>query len=117
MEKHAVLLQPKFHKIDTLLSEYFKDDNILEWTVPNGGYFVHLTTQEGCATQIVEALAAIGVSVTEANSSYPYSTNPKDNSIRLAPTSIPVEEVEEAVQMICLCAEMVTLEKELQSNK
>lgn len=117
MGKHAELLQPKFHKINALFSDYFKDEKILEWTNPNGGYFVHLTTQDGCATEIVEALATIGVSVTEANSSYPYGTNLKDNSIRLAPTSVSIEEVEKAVQMICLCAEMVTLEKNLHSNK
>lgn len=117
MEKHAELLQPKFHKINDLLSAYFMNEKVLEWTIPNGGYFVHLTTQEGCATKIVESLTAIGVSVTEANSSYPYGINLKDDSIRLAPTSISVEEVEKAVQMICLCAEMVTLEKELYPNK
>ncbi|MFL2132324.1 aminotransferase class I/II-fold pyridoxal phosphate-dependent enzyme [Desemzia sp. FAM 24101] len=118
MEKHTELLKPKFDSISNLFGNYFGEEStMLEWTEPNGGYFVHLTTMDGCADRIVELLADIGVSLTEANASYPYGVNPRNNSIRLAPTSISVEEIEAAVKAICLCVEMVSLEKELDSNK
>lgn len=117
MEKHAELLKPKFDIISDLFGSYFKESSMLEWTEPNGGYFVHLTTMDDCASRIVALLADIGVGLTEANASYPYGKNPKDNSIRLAPTSISVEEIKAAVKIICLCVEMVSLEKELSSNK
>lgn len=117
MEKHAALLKPKFDSISNIFESYFKDSNMLEWTKPNGGYFVHLTTMDGCADRIVELLAGIGVSLTEANASYPYGVNPRDNSIRLAPTSVSVDEIEAAVKAICLCVELVSLEKELNANK
>ncbi|MBM6614252.1 aminotransferase class I/II-fold pyridoxal phosphate-dependent enzyme [Desemzia sp. RIT804] len=117
MEKHAELLKPKFDIITDLFKNYFKDSTMLEWTEPNGGYFVHLTTVDGCAVRIVDLLADIGVSLTEANASYPYGVNPQDNSIRLAPTSVSVDEIEAAVKAICLCVELASLEKELSSNK
>ena len=117
MEKHAELLKPKFDIITNIFKSYFNESTMLEWTEPNGGYFVHLTTKDGCAARIVGLLANIGVSLTEANASYPYGVNPRDNSIRLAPTSISVEEIEAAVKAICLCVELVSLEKELSSNK
>lgn len=117
MEKHAVLLKPKFDVISELFESYFNESTMLEWTEPNGGYFVHLTTMDGCASSVVALLADIGVGLTEANAAYPYGTNPRDNSIRLAPTSVSVEEIKAAVKAICLCVELVSLEKELNSNK
>lgn len=117
MEKHAVLLKPKFDVISELFESYFNESAMLEWTEPNGGYFVHLTTRDGCASSVVALLADIGVGLTEANAAYPYGTNPRDNSIRLAPTSVSVEEIKAAVKAICLCVELVSLEKELNSNK
>lgn len=113
MQKHADILKPKFDKITEKFSTYFKDTDMLEWTEPNGGYFIHLTTKDHCASEIVKALSDAGISLTEANGSYPYGQNPQDDSIRLAPTPVPAEELEIAVEVICLCVEMVTLEKEL----
>lgn len=116
MQKHAAILKPKFDQITKAFSTYFKDSNMVEWTEPNGGYFIHLTTNHNCATTIVDALAEVGISLTEANAAYPYGENPNDNSIRLAPTPVPTEDLDIAVDAICLCIEMVTLEKELAEN-
>ena len=111
MEKHAALLKPKFDLIQKKLNERFKESDLLTWTDPKGGYFVHLTTMEGCATDIVEALDKIGVSVTKAGATYPNGDNPKDNSIRLAPTSVELIDLEQAIEAIGLCIEMVSLKK------
>lgn len=113
MQKHADILKPKFDKITEKLAAYFSDSNELEWTKPNGGYFIHLTTKDHCATAIVDALGEVGISLTEANAAYPFGENPRDNSIRLAPTPVPEKDLEIAVEAICLCVEMVGLEKEL----
>ena len=112
MEKHAALLKPKFDLIQKKLNERFKESDLLTWTDPKGGYFVHLTTMEGCATDIVEALDKIGVSVTKAGATYPNGDNPKDNSIRLAPTSVELIDLEQAIEAIGLCIEMVSLKKQ-----
>ena len=111
MKKHAALLKPKFDLIQKKLNERFKGSDLLTWTDPKGGYFVHLTTIEGCATNIVKALDNIGVSVTKAGATYPNGDNPKDNSIRLAPTSVELSDLEQAIDAIGLCVEMVSLKK------
>lgn len=113
MAKHAEILAPKFDWIDAILSAYFHGDrqSFVQWTKPEGGYFVHLTTQDGCATDIVEKMKAIGIELTPANAAYPYGINPKDNSIRLAPSFAKPDDLEIAMEALCTCIELVTLEK------
>ena len=115
MEKHAEILSPKFDWVDTILSEYFSGDRstFVQWTKPEGGYFIHLTTQDGCATDIVEKMKAIGIELTPANAAYPYGINPKDNSIRLAPSFAKLDDLEIAMEALCTCIELVSLEKSL----
>ncbi|SDQ11928.1 aminotransferase [Carnobacterium viridans] len=112
MDDHARILKPKFDLINQKLTDYFADKDYVEWTEPKGGYFVHLTTKNGCATDIVHALAEIGVAITEAGATYPYGDNPKDNSIRLAPTPVSLEDLDAAMDAICLCIEFISLKKE-----
>lgn len=113
MSKHAEILGPKFEWVDAILSAYFFGDrkSFVEWTKPNGGYFVHLTTQDGCAAEIVERMKDIGIELTPANAAYPYGINPRDNSIRLAPSFAKLDDLEIAMEALCICIEMVTLEK------
>ncbi|GAB2491466.1 aminotransferase class I/II-fold pyridoxal phosphate-dependent enzyme [Alkalibacterium psychrotolerans] len=113
MEKHAEILAPKFDWIDAILSAYFHGDrqSFVQWTKPEGGYFVHLTTQDGCATEIVDKMKQIGIELTPANAAYPYGNNPKDNSIRLAPSFAKPDDLEIAMEALCTCIELVTLEK------
>lgn len=115
MEKHAEILSPKFDWVDAILSAYFSGDRsaFVQWTKPEGGYFIHLTTQDGCATDIVEKMKAIGIELTPANAAYPYGINPKDNSIRLAPSFAKLDDLEIAMEALCTCIELVSLEKSL----
>lgn len=113
MEKHAEILKPKFELIQQKLTDYFADKDVVKWTEPKGGYFVHLTTENGCATKIVEALGEIGVAVTEAGATYPYGHNPNDNSIRLAPTPVSLTDLDAAMDAICLCIDYVSVKKRL----
>lgn len=112
MAKHAAILKPKFDYILNRLEEAFPNHQLLDWTKPKGGYFIHLTTQEGCAQEIVQKLADIGLAVTQANATYPKGDNPKDNSIRLAPTFASLEDLVKAMDAIILCVELVSLSKE-----
>lgn len=115
MEKHAEILAPKFDWVDAILSAYFSGDRsaFVQWTKPEGGYFIHLTTQDGCATEIVEKMKTIGIELTPANAAYPYGINPKDNSIRLAPSFAKLDDLEIAMEALCTCIELVSLEKSL----
>ncbi|MCP4457782.1 MAG: aminotransferase, partial [Cytophagales bacterium] len=80
-------------------------------TKPSGGYFVHLTTKDGCAAEIVQRMKDIGIELTPANAAYPYGINARDNSIRLAPSFAKLDDLEIAMEALCVCIEMVTLEK------
>ncbi|WP_423189190.1 aminotransferase [Alkalibacterium sp. f15] len=113
MEKHAELLSPKFEWIEAILSTYFHGErrSFVSWTTPKGGYFVHLTTEAGCATEIVQKMSDIGISLTPANAAYPYGINALDNSIRLAPSFAKLDDLEIAMEALCICIELVTLEK------
>lgn len=113
MEKHASVLKPKFDWIQAILEAYFPENRkqMLEWTEPKGGYFVHLTTKDGCATEIVGKMKDIGIVLTNANAAYPYEINPLDNSIRLAPSYAKPDELEVAIEALSVCIELVTLEK------
>ena len=106
-------MQPKFELINQKLTDYFAGNDVVKWTKPKGGYFVHLTTENGCASEIVEALSQIGVAVTEAGATYPYGHNPNDNSIRLAPTPVSLVDLDEAMDAICLCIDYVSVKKRL----
>ncbi|WP_208560113.1 aminotransferase class I/II-fold pyridoxal phosphate-dependent enzyme [Marinilactibacillus kalidii] len=113
MAQHADLLRPKFEWIQAILEAYFGGERgkFLQWTEPKGGYFVHLTTANGCATEIVDKLKQVGIQLTPANATYPYGINPLDNSIRLAPSFIGLDKLEVALEALCTCVELVTLEK------
>jgi len=113
MAKHAEILGPKFEWIEAILSAYFhgERESFVSWTSPKGGYFVHLTTEEGCAEKIVQKMTDIGISLTPANAAYPYGINPLDNSIRLAPSFASLDNLEIAMEALCICIELVTLEK------
>jgi hypothetical protein len=56
-------------------------------------------------------MADIGISLTPANAAYPYGINPLDNSIRLAPSFATLDHLEIAMEALCVCIELVTLEK------
>lgn len=113
MEQHAKILKPKFDWIQSIFKAYFTEDRekFISWTNPNGGYFVHLTTMDGCAAEIVDRMGEIGIQLTPANATYPYGINPLDNSIRLAPSFIELDKLEVALEALCTCIELVTLEK------
>lgn len=117
MAEHAAILKPKFDLVKQILHQRFEGRNIVEWTEPKGGYFIHLKTKDHCASAIVAALDKIGVKVTKAGATYPYGENPADNSIRLAPTSVSLDRLEVAMDVISLCIEMCTLQESLEKNK
>ncbi len=111
MELHSQLLRPKFETVLRHLNEELKDDGIIEWTHPNGGYFVSVDLTEGCASKVVELCEKAGVKLTPAGATYPYGKDPGDKNIRLSPSFPPVEELELAMELFCICAKLASIEK------
>lgn len=113
MKKVAELIVPRFQLVDQILRENRLYDDVYTWHTPEGGYFITAYSLAGCAKQILEMTDAVGVKVATAASTFPYHKDPDDSVIRLAPTYPPMEELETAMKLFCICANIVAIEKEL----
>ena len=111
MKKHAAILRPKFKTVLDMLEKELGGKNIAWWSNPRGGYFISLNTMPGCAKKVVEKAAEAGVIVTPAGATFPYGKDPEDRNIRIAPTFPPLHELEEAMELICICSQLVSIEK------
>ena len=49
--------------------------------------------------------------MTSAGATYPYGIDPNDSNIRIAPSLPPVEELEKAMEVLCICLKLAALEK------
>ncbi len=110
MKLHAAVLRPRFELVLNMLEEKLGGRGIATWHKPNGGYFISVNMCEGCAKRTVKLLSEAGVVLTGAGATYPYGQDPADSNIRLAPTYPPVEELQTAMELFCICAEMAAIE-------
>lgn len=101
MKRQANLLKPKFELVDSMLHEYLDNYNDINWNKPKGGYFISVQLPRNTASKIVEECLKNGVKLTSAGSEYPYKINPKDNTIRLAPSFISIDELKVAIKILC----------------
>lgn len=111
MKKHAAIIKPKFDKVLTILEKDLGGKEIGSWHKPNGGYFISLNTLDGCAKEVVSLAKEAGVTLTGAGATFPYGKDPKDRNIRIAPTLPSLSELETAIEILCLCVEIVSVKK------
>ena len=111
MKLHAAILRPRFEAVLTALDTYLSGRGIASWHRPRGGYFVSVDLADGCAQRTVELLRQAGVSMTPAGATYPYGVDPHDSNIRIAPSYPSVEELQVAMELFCICAELAYLER------
>ena len=114
MKRHASVMAPKFEVVAKWLNQEIKPLDIAHWTDPSGGYFVSLYTMDGIAKRTWSLCRQAGVVLTNAGAAYPYSNNPRDNHLRLAPSLPPVEDLEKAMEVLCTCLKYAALEKLLE---
>ncbi|MDO4269216.1 MAG: aminotransferase class I/II-fold pyridoxal phosphate-dependent enzyme [Eubacteriales bacterium] len=117
MEKIAQILRPRFDLVDRLLTENRLYEDLYTWYKPDGGYFITADSYAGCAAEILARVEAAGVKVATAASTFPYHRDPQDTNIRLAPTYPPMEELETAIRLFCICANLVGIEKVLKERE
>lgn len=115
MEKHAAILRPKFEAVLNTLEQELGGLEIGSWIKPLGGYFIAFDTMEGCAKRVVALCKDAGVVMTPAGSTYPYKNDPKDTSIRIAPTLPSSEELKKACEVFVLCVKLASVEKLLEA--
>ena len=104
MKKHADLIKPKFDLVDKKLS--YLPNEIGEYTKPTGGYFVTFYAKRPIAKKIVALSAEAGLMLTPAGSTYPYGNDPNDSVLRIAPTYINLDELDIAMDIFVLAAQI-----------
>ncbi|MCI8847794.1 MAG: aminotransferase class I/II-fold pyridoxal phosphate-dependent enzyme [Oscillibacter sp.] len=111
MKKHASIMGPKFRAVLNALEKEIAPLDIASWKRPKGGYFVSVNAMPGTAKRTWELCREAGVTLTGAGATFPYGKDPQDRNIRLAPSLPPVEELEQAIAIFCLCLKLSALEK------
>ena len=113
MKRHAEVMAPKFQMVLEVLDREIAPMGFAQWNKPKGGYFVSLNTMPGTAKRALALCKEAGVVMTDAGATYPYGIDPADSNIRIAPSLPPVAELEQAMEVFCLCLKIAAFEKEL----
>lgn len=115
MKKHAEILKPRFAAVCDALDREIVSRGIGRYNRPKGGYFVSLYAMPQTAKRALQLVKEAGVTMTPAGATYPYGQDPFDSNIRIAPTLPPVEELEQAIDVFCLCLRIAALERLLKA--
>ncbi len=108
MKKHADLVWPKFEIAYKALETL--DKEIGEYSQPTGGYFITFTSKKGIASRIVELCKDAGVLLTPAGATHPYGKDPKNNTLRIAPTFINESDLKVAMEVFVAAAQIAHAE-------
>ena len=111
MKRHASVMAPKFACVSRWLNEQIAPLGFAHWNDPKGGYFVSLYTMPGTAKRTWQLCKEAGVVMTNAGATYPYRKDPNDSNLRIAPSLPPVEELEKAMEVLCVSLKLSALEK------
>ena len=109
MQVLAECMRPKF--VLKYLNKELAGTGLAVWEEPKGGYFVSVDVYPGCAKEVVRLAKEAGVVLTGAGATYPYKKDPKDSNLRIAPTYPTVEELEQAMELFCVCVKKAALHK------
>ncbi len=104
MGRHRAILAPKFTLVDEILRDGLT--GIASWTLPEGGYFMALDVADGSAAAVVRLAADAGIALTPAGATHPYGRDPRDRTIRLAPTFPSLADVEQAMRGLVTCVRL-----------
>lgn len=111
MRKHAAILKPKFDAVIAALENDIAPLGIATWSKPKGGYFVSLYVMNGCAKRVHQLCKEAGVVMTGAGATFPHKNDPNDSNLRIAPSFPPLNELEKAMQVLCVCIKLASCEK------
>ncbi len=111
MKKHAAIMKPKFDAVADALEKELAPRGLGSWVRPKGGYFISYDAMPGTAKRTLALCKEAGVVMTSAGATFPYGVDPRDSNIRIAPSLPPVEELEAAIEVFCVCARLAALEK------
>ena len=107
MRRHAEILRPKFESVLRYLDEHL--EGIATWTRPKGGYFISVNTPPGTASEVVRLAGSAGVKLTPAGATFPYSRDPHDSNIRLAPSYPSIDEINKAMPVFVAAVKLAAV--------
>ncbi|MEK7943248.1 aminotransferase class I/II-fold pyridoxal phosphate-dependent enzyme [Pigmentiphaga sp. YJ18] len=113
MARHRAILAPKFALVEAVLQRELAGRGLANWTTPRGGYFVSLQVREGCARRVVALARDLGIALVPAGKAFPLGNDPHDSHLRLAPSFPTLQELERAMEGICLSILLATTEEPL----
>lgn len=116
MKDHAAILKPKFDAVQQVLNDELGNLDLATWTNPLGGYFVSLDTKMPIADRVVQLAREAGLALTPTGATFPDGIDEKNCNIRLAPTRPPLEEVEQAMQLVTCCIKLASAEFKAAQN-
>jgi DNA-binding transcriptional MocR family regulator len=111
MRAHRELLRPRFDTVARILDERLGDTGLATWSTPRGGYFITLDVLDGCAREVVRRAADAGLALTPAGATHPHGDDPRDRTIRIAPTFPDLSEIEQIIDGVTTCVRLVCYEK------
>jgi DNA-binding transcriptional MocR family regulator len=111
MKKHASILKPKFDIVLEHLNKELGGKGIATWFDPKGGYFISLDVMNGCAKRTGQLCKEAGVVLTPVGATFPYGIDENDSNIRIAPSFPPVDELDLAAELLCICVQLACVEK------
>jgi DNA-binding transcriptional MocR family regulator len=112
MGRQRELLAPKFAAVERILADELGGTGLARWTSPKGGYFVTLEVPDGCAREVVRLAGGAGIALTPAGATHPYGDDPRDATIRIAPTYPSVAELEQAITGLTVCVRLAGYEQQ-----
>jgi DNA-binding transcriptional MocR family regulator len=111
MSMISKILRPKFDVVLDYLERELGGTGLVSYVKPKGGYFLAIDTMEGCAKAVVTMAKEGGAVLTGAGATYPYGIDPKDTNIRIAPSYPSLDELSNAMELLCLCIKRVSIDK------
>lgn len=113
MDRHREILAPKFQQVVRILDDRLTPYGVAEWTDPLGGYFVSLDVVDGTASRVIELARGAGVAMTPAGAAFPYSHDPRNRNIRIAPSYPSPAELATAIEVLATCVLIAAAEQSL----
>lgn len=111
MRKHKDVIKPKFDLVDRILHEQLDGWEVATWINPKGGYFINIKLLNGMAHDVWKKCREAGVSITPAGSTFPYGDDKEDAYLRIAPTYPSLEDLDEAMHLLCVAIKLSYLER------
>ena len=71
---------------------------------------------DGCAERVGQLCKEAGVVLTPVGATFPYGQDPNNRNIRIAPTFPPIGELQQALDLFCICVKIASIEHIIQNS-